>query len=192
MAKHKKDRVYSAYSDEELVVILKLKNHESEIAFTEIYDRYSGSIHAYCSKIFSNHQIAEDIFQDTFIKFFQNIKPEFNGANLLGYLITIARNLSLNYKRDTRPTVEIEGMDFVDDDKMNYENDELLGLITMALYLLDLEYREAFVLREYEGLPYEEIASTCNITVTNAKSRVFRAKQKIKDILAPYLKDLVK
>ena len=75
-------------------------------------------------------------------------------------------------------------------ESQNYEQKELLDLITHSLELVDDDFREAFVLREYSGLSYKEIAEVTNITLANAKSRVFRAKQQIKTILKPYLKDL--
>ncbi|MDQ1267090.1 MAG: hypothetical protein QG635_2243, partial [Bacteroidota bacterium] len=134
----------------------------------------------------------EDIFQETFIKFYQNVKKDYKQTNIPGYLIKIARNLCLNYKRDKRQTVEIEDYDFSNNDNDRYEQKELLGLINMALELLEFDYKEVFILREYDGLPYEEIASICGLSLANAKSRVFRAKQKIKEILAPYLKDVYK
>ncbi|MBI3258157.1 MAG: RNA polymerase sigma factor [Ignavibacteriae bacterium] len=72
----------------------------------------------------------------------------------------------------------------------SYEQKELLDLIARSLELLSFEYREIFILREYDGLSYEEIAEVTGTTVTNAKTRAFRAKQKVKEILQPYLKDL--
>jgi RNA polymerase sigma factor (sigma-70 family) len=67
---------------------------------------------------------------------------------------------------------------------------ELLNLITTALELLDDDHREAFVLRKYDGLSFQEIAELTNITETNARSRVHRAQAKIRSILAPYLTDI--
>jgi RNA polymerase sigma-70 factor (ECF subfamily) len=83
-------------------------------------------------------------------------------------------------------------MELMTEQNQQYENTELLQLITMSLDLIGFDYKEAFVLREWDGLSYNEIAELTGTSVENAKSRVFRAKQKIKDILAPYLKDLCK
>ncbi len=179
---------YSAYSDKELVLLLDGKEHEA--AFRELYHRYSALVHAYCLRVLNNQELAEDIFQETFIRFYNKINIERKNTNVPGFLITIARNLCLNYKRDVRPTVSMEGMDFPIHQDMSYEKKELLDLINTALDLLEFEYREAFVLREYDGIPYKEIAEICGITIGNAKSRVFRAKKKIREILAPYLNDL--
>jgi RNA polymerase sigma-70 factor, ECF subfamily len=183
---------YSTYSDEQLVAQLNEEKSKSEKAFTELYNRYSPKVHAYCLRVLNNREAAEDIFQETFIRFYQKIQTDHKQTNVPGFLITIARNLCLNYKRDNIPSVPIESDDFVLETSKGYENTELLNLITTALELLDFEYKEAFVLREYDGLSYNEIAEVTGVTITNAKSRVFRAKQKIKEILSPYLKDLCK
>ena len=66
----------------------------------------------------------------------------------------------------------------------------MFSLIVQSLQLLDEKQRTAFVLREFEGLPYEEIAKICDTSLSNAKSRVFRAHKKLIEILQPYLKDL--
>lgn len=64
-----------------------------------------------------------------------------------------------------------------------------MELITTALELLPEDYREAFVLREYDGLPYNEIAELTGASLATAKIRVFRAKEKLRKILEPYLRD---
>jgi RNA polymerase sigma-70 factor (ECF subfamily) len=51
------------------------------------------------------------------------------------------------------------------------------------------DYREVFILREYEGLSYAEIAEVVDSSLSNVKVRIFRAKQKIRDILTPYIRE---
>ena len=72
------------------------------------------------------------------------------------------------------------------------DRSEMMKLITMAMELLPHDMREAFVLREYDGLSYNEISEMLNIKLDTAKVRVFRARQKIKEILEPYLNELSK
>ncbi len=182
---------YPAYSDKELVTLFQDKEH-AEGAFTEIYHRYSSMVHAYCLRILNNQEQAEDIFQETFIRFYQNVNTGYANTNIPGFLIKISRNLCLNYKRDKRPVVSFENFENLIETSNSYEQKELLDLITRSLDLLDDDFRECFVLREYDNLPYKEIAEITGISVSNAKSRVFRARQKIKQILSPYLKDLCK
>ncbi len=183
----------SLYSDDELIKILRSDDvKKSEVAFQEIYQRYSPMLNAYLFKILKDEKLAEDFFQDTFIKFYKNVKKDAINTNIPGYLIKIARNLSLNYKRDKKSQVSIDDLNIGIEKNQNYENQELLELINYALDFLDFEYKEAFILREYDGLPYQEIAKITDTTVTNAKSRVFRAKKKIKEILHPYVQEFLK
>lgn len=182
---------YSVYSDEQLVDLLEKDKSISEPAFQEIYNRYSSMIHAYLTKVLNDIELTEDFFQETFIRFFQNVRSSGQKTNVPGFLITISRNLCLNHKRNKKSEVSIEDIEIRVEKNQDYENKELLELITYAMELLDFEYKEAFILREYDGLPYNEIAEITGTTITNAKSRVFRAKQKIKEILQPYLQEFL-
>jgi RNA polymerase sigma-70 factor (ECF subfamily) len=181
---------YEKYTDEELVKFLKDGTETASGAFKVLYDRYSPVVHSYCVKVLGYGDDSDDLFQETFIKFYNNVTKETIKFNIKGYLLTIARNLCLNAKRNKKNNVSEEYLEFLYDDSQPYEQKELLDLITRTIELLDDEYREAFVLREYSGLEYSEIAELTGISLANAKSRVFRAKQKIKTILQPYLKEL--
>ncbi|MEJ5286577.1 MAG: RNA polymerase sigma factor RpoE [Candidatus Kapaibacterium sp.] len=180
------------YSDSELFKMLSNNTKESENAFMEIYRRYSGRIYAYCKRFLGSKEDAMDVFQDTFIKFYQSSKEEREMTNLPAFLLRIARNLCLNTLRQKRQSTELEDyMSFIILDKEK-ENTELLELIKNALKQLPEDYREVFVLREYEGMSYNEIAEHLNISLALVKVRLFRAKEKLREILAPYISELSK
>ncbi len=181
---------YSKYSDKQLVKLLKGDKKEAEAAFTELFDRYSLRVNAYCLTIVGDKEKAEDIFQETFIKFYQNARSDFKEGSVIGFLITIARNLSLNAKRNEKSTIPIEDFDIKFNDDDSYENKELSELVMMAMDLLPEKNKEALVLRYFNDLRYKEIADILNITPARARYLVFNAKQKIKEILLPYLKDV--
>lgn len=189
-------RKITSYSDIELAELMSGNEKEAQKAFRELYDRYSSLVHAYCHKIMGDEDAAEDVFQETFIKFYrsasQSSKMNAPNTNIAGYIFKIARNLCFNQKRNKKPTVAIEDMEYLLHDHQNYENEELLNLITQSLELIGEDLKEAFVLKEYAGMSYAETADIIGITETNAKSRVFRAKKQIKEILQPYLKDIQK
>lgn len=130
------------------------------------------------------------MFQETFVRFFNTVRKEREMTNVPGFMLRTARNLCLNRKRDRAPITSIEGLDLPYQSNPLFENEELLRLIGGAVELLDEEYREAFILREYEDLSYEYIAELTGTTLANAKSRVFRARQKIKKMLEPNIKEL--
>ncbi len=181
---------YHQLSDEQLTAVLCGGRREREVAFGEVYQRYSSRVMAYCRCMLNNAEQAEDIFQETFLRFFKACQQKERIRSILGFLLGIARNLCLNARRDRKVTVSIDEVELLLHDHDQYEKRELLGLISMALELLELPYREAFVLRKIEGLSMREIAELCGISVEGAKTRVQRARLKVLDILQPYLKDL--
>ncbi len=72
----------------------------------------------------------------------------------------------------------------------SYESAELAHLLEAAMDALPDDYREALVLKEHLGLSYNEIADILGTTMPVVRTRIYRAKGKLKDILAPYLEDL--
>lgn len=180
-------------SDIELISYLRSNEKlESDEAFRVLYNRYSVRIHAYCYKILRNKQLAEDIFQDTFIKFYQNVKTEriMNGS-LIGFLITIARNLCLNSKRDNHNNISFNSIIFFQNQDVYNEAEDTNKIIQNAIDKLEINYKEPFVLRLYEGFDYCDIAEICGISEENARKRVFRAKQKIKELLQPVYNEIL-
>jgi len=176
-------------SDDELFVELRREKQAADGAFAELYARHSSRIWAYCRCVFGGRVSAEDIFQETFVRFFERGRDGTAVRNVPGYLLMIARNLCLNEKRGRKETVPFENLNIAASD-MPLERTELLGLVNSALELLPDEQREAFFLREYEDLPYTEIASILGSTELSARLRVSRARKKIREILQPYMTEL--
>jgi len=181
----------SKYDDNQLFDMLSGKRSEAESAFAELYARYSQRIFAYCLRVTGHSEDAKDIFQETFLKFFDSAKDHHKVDNVPAFLLTIGRNICINHKRNRKPNFSIEDFHTWTNDS-DYERNEMLQLLASALELLETEYREAFVLRLYQGLSYPEIAKITGETTSAIKNRVWRAKEKIKEILTPYLEDLSK
>ncbi len=182
---------YSTYSDYELIEIIRNSPKEAGLAFAEIYKRYSTDVNAYCKFMMRDKQKAEDIFQEVFLRFYRKITSDFENINIKAYLIKSTRNLCLNYFYRQKDFIPLENVDF-GITQQNYEEKELFDVVIKTINLLDEKYREPFVLREIEGLSYSEIADLCNLTVTNAKTRVKRAREKLIELLEPFLKDYAK
>ena len=179
-------------SDIELYAELKLEKPSSEKAFAELYARYSPRIFAYCRRILGDYDRAQDAFQETFVKFFNSAQQEREMTNVPAYLLRIARNLCLNMQRSNKSQISLEEYHLPSSYDMSHDKKELLSLITQAMETLPLDYKEAFILREYEGLSYQEIADMTESSLSTVKIRIYRAKQKIRDILAPYIADISK
>lgn len=171
--------------------LLSEDKHISDSAFRCIYQRYASRVHSYCYKILKDKQIAEDVFQETFIKFYQNVKVEKMKVSLLSFLLRIARNLSLNAIRDEKTKHTNYRVDYSSYSILEEFAKDNLQLIQKTIESLELKYREPLVLRLYDGLDYDEIAEVLEITPENARKRVFRAKQQIKAILKPYYDEFI-
>lgn len=177
-------------TDQDLFRQLSAGEARAQAALTILYRRYAQRIYTYCRKIIGDGQIAEDLLQDTFVKFFDAGRQGRPVENIPAYLLTIARNLCFTHQvKAKRQFVPFEEIHWMDRD-VPYEHRELLQLIQTSLEVLPEEYREAFILREYNGLSYAEIAEVIGQSVDLVKVRIFRAKKKLREILAPYLNDL--
>lgn len=178
---------YTRHTDEELFVLL---NQGDKEAFVELYGRYRARIYAYALRMIGDRERANDVFQETFTRIYQRKDPARPIQNVSAYIFTTARNICLNAIRDTKPKTEVEDYHQVVF-QPNHENIELAELVKAALELLPQHHREAFVLREYDGLSYQEIAVITGNTLATVKIHIFRAKEKLRKILAPYLEEEV-
>ena len=179
------------YSDNELYYMLASDKKTSEKAFAELYSRHSARVYAYCRRFLGNKEDAQDVFQETFMRFIDSTKHERIMTNVPAFLLKIARNLCVNIKRKGKNPISFEEYMAHEDDSSN-NNNELLKLIKMALEILPDEYKDIFVLREYDGLSYQDITEITGLPLSTVKIRIFRAKQKIREILEPYMKEMQK
>lgn len=170
--------------------MLSESKEDAEAAFAELYSRHSQRVYAYCLRMTGSSDEANDIFQETFISLFKTAETRnITIENVSSYLIRIARNIYLNYKRSKTEMLNIENFE-LQANETGYEEKELLEIIAKSLDLLDFDYREVFILRQYHGLSYQEIAEISEVSVEVVRNKFWKAKEKIKAILAPYLKEL--
>jgi len=179
---------YQNTPDSELYKFLSGSNQEKEMSFREIYKRHSAKVYAYCRRVVGNRDIAEDLFQDTFLRLLQSANKDKDMVNLSGYIIKIARNLCLKHKSHQEEFVSLEDFEIKVEENV-LERTEVTNVITMALELLGDDYREALVLQTYDELSYNEIAEIQGVPLTTVRNRIVRAKQKLREIVQPYLAD---
>lgn len=175
-------------TDEVLFAALTREKQTADRAFAELYARHSTRVWAYCRCVFGNQVPAEDVFQEAFTRLFERGRKGTVVGNVPAYLLKTTRNLCLNAKRDAKQTVVIEDFHLTTNDRP-LEKKELLELIVAALDLLPDEQREAFFLREFEDLPYEEIGAILGSTGLSARIRVSRARRRVREILQPYVSE---
>lgn len=179
-------------TDEELYYQLGGKKRDSVKAFDEIYRRYSSKVYSYCRKVLNNSEVANDVFQDTFSRFYESAKVDKKMTNVSGYLIRIARNLCLNEKaRKYNDKVSLEDITLPSIDKA-YGSKQLSELLETAIEDLPEQYREALVLKEFMDMSYKEIAESLDLTLPIVRIRIYRAKNKLRELLSPYMEEFEK
>jgi RNA polymerase sigma-70 factor (ECF subfamily) len=180
------------HNDLDLISLMSETKQKEELAFSELYDRYESMLRAYIITIVRDDVLTEDLVQETFISFYKTIKKGNEFPNVPGFLIKVARNLCLNNKRKENRNTPLGDYDIAADSSSGYENKELLELIIMSTEFLKDKYRRAFMLKEFEGMKYREIAEIESIAIATAKIRVMRARKMIISTLKPYIKDISK
>lgn len=160
-------------------------------AFDEIVSSYQDRIYNVCRYILGNVQNAEDAAQDTFIKAFRNSGNFEPRASLYTWLYRIAVNTCLDHKK--RPFFEslfrssaggeeymLEPVSEAPTPERLYESKQTGELLGKALGRLSPKLRAALILKEIEGLSYDEIAEVMEISVGTVKSRISRARDEIR------------
>jgi len=166
-------------------------------AFEEILRKHQEKIYNLCHRMLGNAHDAEDAAQDVFVKAYQNLnrfKPE---ASLLTWLYRIAINTCIDYRRKpffeslfkTSKEGDVFAVDQLSDspspDRL-YESKQINDAIQLALSRLSAKLRVAIVLKEIEGLSYEEIAEVLDVSIGTVKSRISRAREDLKEVLKKF------
>lgn len=178
-------------NDVDLYALL-CESNTREDAFLEFYNRYKSRVYGYCRKVVGD--AADDILQDTFIRFLTSAHSQREMNNVIGFLMTIARNLCLNYKElHSKPIVRLDDVNELElpmSVESIHGDEELKRAIEQALDLLGDDYREAVYMQLYSGMSYQEIAEAIGKPVSTVRNRVVRAKTKLRELLAPYFNEL--
>jgi len=165
-----------------------LQNQENQIIeFTILFNRYKRRIYNYAFKMLKDKMRSDDIVQDVFIKLFENLNTIQNKESVQFWLFKTARNEVMTFFRSTKnkklfsnavdfEDVEIETNNSIIED---IENKELNKLIFNELENMHEDFSEVFILKEYSGLSYKEIASLLEIDEDLVKSRLYKARQKL-------------
>ena len=165
-----------------------------QAAFLELYDRHRDPIFRFAYRLLGSFDIAEDITHDCFLSLIrrpEGYRPE--RAALRTYLFAIARNLALKHFRNTGRETGLEEM--TDEPEVSPRHtplrrlldEELAEKVREAVFSLPDLQREALILYEYEGLSLNEIAAVVNADAGAIKARIYRARERLKRLLRPYL-----
>src|SRR3989454_6442074 len=189
-----------AQEDQQLVKRARTGDME---AYDELVRRYQERIYATIYHMTSNHEDANDLAQDTFIKAHQALKSFKGGSSFYTWVYRIAVNKTINFlkQRKNKTHLSLNDLDF------NAENDpdlvalvsdktprrdialsELQEKLNSAMLKLSEVHRLVVTLHDVQGLSHEEIGKIMDCNIGTVRSRLFYARQHLQAYLSDYLK----
>lgn len=163
----------------------KLKQRDV-LACKQLYLQYADAMYNVCVRILQQPAEAEDALQEAFIKIFNNIQQYRNESSIGSWMKQIVTNTCLNILRKKKLVLD----ELVDDISENEnererenEHDYSIEDIKKAIEELPQGYRVVFNLFMFEEYTHKQIAEMLEISESTAKSQLFKAKRKLKEIL---------
>ena len=171
-------------------------------ALAILVEKYKRLVYRVAIQITKNHEDANDVMQDTFLKVYESIHSFRQDAAFETWLYRIVVNHATNLvkrreRRRESPLAAIDEMeihpdlkrtaDLANNPHLDAERKERQRWVTQAVNSLPLKQRTVVILHEFEGLTHPEIASILNCSEGTVRSRLHYARQKLKDLLKPYI-----
>ncbi len=154
-------------------------------AFEILVDKYERPIYNLAVRMTKNREDAEDLTQTVFVKAYENLKSFRPGFKFFSWIYRIAVNESLNFIHHRNRLTDLDSK-IVSGDKNPEElldAEELSNAIQDGLMVLNPEYRILIILKHFHMFSYNEIAYIVDIPEKKVKSRLFTARQLLRDIL---------
>jgi RNA polymerase sigma-70 factor (ECF subfamily) len=171
-------------------------------AYDDLVRRYQERIYATIYHMTSNHEDANDLAQEAFIKAFQALRSFKGGSSFYTWVYRIAVNKTINFLKQRKQKMHMS----LDDLDFNAEHDpdlvalisdktprrevglaELQGKLNSAMQKLSEPHRLVVTLHDVQGLSHEEIAKIMDCNIGTVRSRLFYARQQMQAYLSDYL-----
>ncbi len=179
---------------------------DDERAFTELVGRFQARVTNLISRVLNDRECADDLAQEVFVRVFVHRRNYRHGSKFSTWLFTIAANLakneirrrvrrrnwfSLDALQEVLKDSAIQLADPTEGREATLEREQLREAVGRAIATVPEKYRVALVLRDIEGLSYEEIAQVLQIPGGTVRSRINRARGMLKRKLQPLLRRTV-
>ena len=179
-------------------------------AFTELMERYKNRLLTVLEHLVGNHEQAEDLSQEVFLRVFRARDRYEPGAKFSTWLFTIANNVASNALRSRSRRREVGVPEGNGSDSAPLQLDQLAKaasgamptraldraeqahMVRQAVAALSERQRMALLLAKFEGMSYQDIAQTMDLSVQAIKSLLSRARVNLKEILTPYVEQGVR
>ena len=185
------------------LVLVQRTQHGDLLAYDELIRRYQERIYATIYHMTGNHEDANDLAQETFLKGFTALKTFKGDSSFYTWVYRIAVNKTINFRklRKNKSHLSLNAMDFNaenDPDMVQLVSDktprrdaglsELHDKLGEAMQKLSPVHRLVVTLHDVQGLPHEEIATIMDCNIGTVRSRLFYARQQLQAYLSDYLK----
>lgn len=163
----------------------------SEIAFNKIVQKYQSKIYWHARRLLGNHMDADEVTQEVLIVLYNKLHTFNFQSSLFTWIFRIVSTRSLNHLRKSKVKKIFFFED--DDDEKKFKNDvdivrdlenkEKLEKLDKVLNKLAIKQKEVFILRNFEGLSYDEIAKITGRSVGGLKANYFHAIKKVTEMM---------
>lgn len=151
---------------------------DAEALFLAYRDRLS----RYLARASGSPDTAQDLVQEVFLRLARSPAPATDPAHAAPWLFRVARNVVIDHhRRNGRASAFLSA----DADASQAAWQETAAALDQALARLDDTDRDVFLMREVSGLGYEEIARACELSPDAVRSRIYRARVQLRELLAP-------
>ena len=190
-------------SNYDLIVRCQEGSQPDRVAFAELLRRYESHVNRLFYHLAPDWQERADLSQEVWIRVYRNIQRLQEPAKFRGWLSRIATNLfydELRKRKRTAQPISLDAPVRMSDGEMSWElpsdlpsptdnlaTKEFYDQLQEAIADLPETFRTTIVLREIQGLPYEEIAEITKVSLGTVKSRIARARLKLQSNLQNYL-----
>ncbi|MGK7907737.1 MAG: sigma-70 family RNA polymerase sigma factor [Synechococcus sp.] len=187
----------------ELIVSCQSTLRPNKPAFAELIRRHQSDVDRILYHLAPDWNDRHDLAQEVWLRAFRNLRRLKDPAKFKGWLNRIATNLfydELRKRKRNRRPLSLDAQIPVNDGAIDWElpseaisPDEALSTqefyehLHRAVQELPDAFRQTIVLREIQGLPYEDIAEITNVSLGTVKSRIARARTRLQAMLKPYL-----
>ncbi len=170
-------------TDAEIIAMMQ-EERSQEKGLRVLMDTYQNRLYWHIRRLIVDHDLAQDVLQDTFIKVYQNFHQFKQESKLYTWLYRIATNEALQQlnklkrmnRTDEDPEYHLVNMVA---DNASAEANEIQVLLHQAIQTLPEKQKLVFTMRYYDDLPYEEISNIVEMSVGTLKTNYHYAKQKI-------------
>jgi RNA polymerase sigma-70 factor (ECF subfamily) len=155
-------------------------------AFEQLYETTNKKVFQYLCRFTNDHHLAEDLTMDTYAEVWKSAGRFRGESRVATWMIGIARNMAMNeFRKNNRIRIQELDEDITDPPEQFHvcAGTETTQILTDALNRLPVRHREILDLVFLQDMNYEDISQIVDIPLNTVKTRVFYAKEKLRDIL---------